>query len=144
MSTEHQDDGKVEITINFTNHPNIVWGDTQVLAQPNELEKIMAKSLLAQRHGRIDREGKFTEACPTSAPIIDFREGDAAADSVSDVLDRWLAALVDAAPVDPPEMVLTPEIVAQVLKETGVDLSQYVVTNIQCTADPHVFNITLR
>jgi hypothetical protein len=144
MSTEQQDDGKVEITINFTNLPNIVWGDTQVLAQPNELEKIMAKSLLAQRHGRIDREGTFTEACPTTAPIIDFQEGDNAADSVRDVMDRWLATLVGAAKANPPEMELSPEIVQQVLAETGVDLSQYVVTNIQCTADPHVFNITLR
>jgi hypothetical protein len=59
-------------------------------------------------------------------------------------MDRWLATLVGAAKANPPEMELSPEIVQQVLAETGVDLSQYVVTNIQCTADPHVFNITLR
>lgn len=143
MSTEQQDDGKVEITINFTNLPHTVWGDTQVLAQPNELEKIVAKSLLTQRHGRIDREGKFTEACPVAvAPTVEVKEGD---NNVRRLLDSWLEALTRDNPVDPPEpMGLTPEIVQQVLAETGVDLSQYVVTNIQCTADPHVFNITLR
>lgn len=91
--------------------------------------------------GKIDVQINFHRL--PFAPIIDFKEGDNAADSVRDVMDRWLAALVGETPASMPEMELWPEIVQNVLNATGVDLSHYTVTDVQYNA-PSVFNITLR
>lgn len=141
MSAEQQD-GKVEITINFTNEPRAVWGNRLAMSPAPEWQQTLAASLLTQRHGRINREGKFTEACPVAdASTVEVKEGD---NSVRRLLDSWMQALIKDTPDERPEMELSPEIVAQVLDASGIDLSKYVVANIQCTDDPHVFNITLR
>ena len=144
MSTEQpNEDGKIDVQINFHRLPFALRSDPLIVAAQSEWAQTLSKSLTSQLHGRIDREGKFTEACPTTAPIIDFKEGDNAADSVRDVMDRWLAALVWETPASMPEMELSPEIVQNVLNATGVDLSHYTVTDVQYNA-PSVFNITLR
>jgi hypothetical protein len=104
------EDGKIDVQINFHRLPFALRSDSITAAQ-SEWKQTLSKALTSQLHGRIDREGKFTEACPTSAPSIDFKEGDEKANGVSNLIDQWVAALVGEPPASLPEMELSPEIV---------------------------------
>lgn len=135
---EHDGNGKIECEIRFTKLPVTLWGNQVIKEAQTALGKKMSETLTSQLHGRINRAGEFTEARGT-VPIIDFDDGD---NSVQNVLDRWMSALVGETPVSRPEMTLAPEIIEQAKNELGVDLSEYTVTDVQYVA-PNVFNITL-
>ena len=140
MTTEQNNDGKVDVTVTFHNLPSALRGDTSVrVDRQRELSSTLSKTLSCQQLGRIKRDGKFVPIC--AAPVIEVKDEGDNEQRVGALIDQWLAALTGA-PLTPPEMSLTPEMVSQVMAATGVDVSQSVITDIQCVA-PHMFNITL-